>query len=157
MTDYDTIFIRLADRYRNEIGMTTNTDITTDLDFAFSVWTEVPITGTTVFMDDSFFVSGNGIACNYDGRVKVTASLYLLGDGIRSESALRIMVDGVAQSVITEGAYKRFVGDPASIGITLVTNCSLGDVITLENQQAGVASVTVMNGVGTSMLLVERI
>ena len=155
--DYDTIFIRIADQFKNHIGMTTNTDITTDLDGGSGVWTEVPITGTTVFMDSSFQVNGNGIECNYNGRVKITASLHLIGTGQRSESGLRILFDGVGELVQTSGAYNRFVGDLGSPTITFVTNCTIGEVITLQNRQEGINSVTTMVNVGSSMLLVERI
>ena len=156
--DYDTIYLRLAPEYRNHLAVVQNTDITTDLDVS-GVPVEVPITGTTIFMDNSFQVNGNGIECNFNGRVKVTASLLLTNSGVaRTNNFLEILVDGASLGTQGASAYNRFASqDHSSNHVTALGDCNDGDIITITTLQEGANAVTTMATAGSSTLIVERL
>lgn len=156
---YDTIYLRIADQFRNHIGVITNTDTTTDLDQGSIVVTVPFSTGIVQYMDTSFQQSGEGIACLYDGRVKVTSSLLITNDGaIRSNSFFEVLIDGVPQNIIGASGYNRQAAqDHSSLHVTAIGDCTVNDVITVTTLQEGAASITTMATSGSSVLMVERL
>ena len=137
----------------------TNTDTTTDLNVASTTVTVPFGGGTEVFMDSSFFTSGEGIACNYNGRVKVTSSIHLFDPtGQRPNVLLDIEINGVSQGVLGASGYIRNSGghQESSVHVTIIGTCVLGHIITVTTLAEATGGVTVMNDVGTSMQLVNR-
>jgi hypothetical protein len=160
--DYDTINIKLADRFQNHIAVVTNTDITTDLDIGLDIPVEIPITGNIEFLDSSFGIQDNGVLCLFDGRVKVTASIHVTNSGAqRSNQFFQVALNGEQLPQIGASGYIRGYPTTAhgesSLHVSTVFECEVGDLITLTAEQEGVNSDTHMSRVGSSIMIVERI
>jgi len=154
------MFIRLADRFQNHIGMVVNTDITTDLSDLTEIITVPFGSGTTVFMDESFARAGEGIVCVYDGRVKITTSLHVTSTLVRSNIQVDIAINEIPLGIIGASGYVRASAqDESSITVIAVANCNAGDIIEVLARQEGTGGAAIygMAEVGSSMLLVERI
>lgn len=160
---YNTLNLKVADRLQNHIAYVTNTDTTTDLDLHNPSIepVEVPIVGNVIFLDASFGVSGNGIVCLFDGRVKVTGQLHITNSGAqRSNDRLEVYHNGESTGITGATGYIRQGGTShaeSSLHVTSVFNCIEGGKITLVTTQEGAASITTMMVIGSSMMLVERI
>ena len=163
--DFDILTIRIADQYKNHVGLVSNTDITTDIDGVGGANVTVPIAGNTVYMDDSFVANGDAIQCNYNGRAKVFGSVYVTGNGVRYVAHLHIQLNDADlpnnNNPIGSNAYIRNSGggdDKQTLIVSTVIDCAIGDNITLLWERGGTpGGVVTMVKVGTSILLVERI
>lgn len=133
-----------------------NTDTTTNLNLNGN-WRSVPITGTTVFADTGFTVSGNGIACGFTGRIEVTGSLFLAQGGSSTRLDVTIAKNGTAFGPIVQSTYSRASTVRGSAFLSHVMTVETDDVIGLLTQKNDGFSTAEMATAGTSFLTIKRL
>ena len=134
-----------------------NTDITTNINQTLA--TDVPLTGTTDFLDAGFAVSGDGIQCNFTGDVKVDFSVYFESLGVRVGMDFTIAVNGTSAGPIFNQNYIRNTGSHNSSGTSgsMWLSVTSGDVITIQaTRSTGTTDSAELAIAGASLLLVER-
>jgi hypothetical protein len=144
-----------------DVVQTSNTDTTTNLNLSTATTfpTEVPITGTTEIAGTNYTIVGNGIQCNFDGLVKISANVHLFSTDPRAAIQLRARLNGTAFGPVGSSGYIRDATghQESSLHLCVWTQVTSGQIISLgtrrESTQAG--SVTMALS-GSSNLMVER-
>lgn len=122
-------------------------------------WTEVPLTVVDEEDVGHFTVVGNGIRCDFDGRVKITAHLAATSSVQRASPGIRLQSTGtINQNVQGLTGYIRAVSghnnSTSSIPGYLASVIN-GDIITMQSQRQGSAG-TANTIIGGCYLLLER-
>ena len=134
-----------------------NTDVLTDLNTTIGFTTEVPVLGTAIYTSPDFTVVGNGIRCNFNGKVHSTAPLYVASGSTKADvhtrfSSSRLGLFGpIGTSYIGTGAVN------ASPTITCCHDVLNGDIIYVMAKQGASTGVATLDSVGTSFFGIERI
>lgn len=133
-----------------------NTNTTTNINTGTN--TEVPITGTTVINENSFYsISGNGIQVPQTRTYSVRVNLHVGGSATRANQQIRLAVNGTPTGPIAASGYIRNTGghNDSSYFLEDILVLNANDVVTVvSTPEAGGGTVT-LEAVGTSTMIVE--
>ena len=143
------------------IAQTSNTNTTTNLNTVLGV--EVPLVGTTEFLDAGFSIPAtpNRIQCDFTGRVEVSFNVYATSVGVRPSLDFRITRNGtpIAAPIFNQMYIRNLTGHAnGGTSGTYVLSVTSGDQIGIEATRASSATDAVtLAAAGSSFLLLKRL
>lgn len=139
------------------IAQVSNTDVSTNINGG--AWANVPINGSTDFLDSGFSIGTNGgIICNFSGRIKVTGHVGYTVSGARVNVKIRIAIAGVGDALEGKSGYVRNATghNESSVDVSKYFSVTSGQEVTIQSRSEA-AEITTTMDFGGSMLLIERI
>jgi len=135
------------------IAQVRNTDVTTNINAV--TWTDLPANGISEGLDSVYAMGANGVICNFNGRVKVTAHVSYFSAVARVSVAVGIAVDGVLQPVIGKSGYLRATNghNNSSASVSRYVLVSVGDEVTIQTMQDAQAGAATMDDGGCQLML----
>lgn len=135
-----------------------NTDTTTNMNQ--NSLTLIPIGGTATSFGSDFTQVGNTIQANFDGTVRISASVYQLGAGQRNAIAVEYFKNGSTLGPRFNTSYIRLGSghNEASCACpAFLSACSDGDIFDIRSVREASSGNVTMNGAGRSYMLLERV
>ena len=142
-------------RFRSE-----NTDIITNINSEITWGTRtIPLMGTVTESHSDFTVVGDGLQCNFNGRVKVIANAYIYSSVTDSKVEGRFKVGGVFKGAISACSLIRNKAGHNSSSIHLIEEFDVtsGQIIELIGRAGAAVGTATLDSVGTSSFIAERI
>jgi len=153
----DIVTLQSASPVAHSAMQLTNTDTATSINTASL--TVVPMATATSFGSD-FTQSGSAIQADFDGVVRLSASVHMTGSIVRSAVGLEYFQNTTSLGFHFNTSYMRSTGghnETTTVCAAVLVSCSDGDTFDIRSVQEAVAGTVTMQSSGSSFLLVERV